>query len=94
MKLIAIRKYQDTQCGFKCFSSQAADKIFPLVRTKGWAFDVEVLLLADKYGFSLCQVPIDWRHGEDSKVDLCSAALQMIRDIFLTRVRLLLSRRK
>ena len=94
VKLIAIRKYQDTQCGFKCFSSQAADKIFPLVRTKGWAFDVEVLLLADKYGFSLCQVPIDWRHGEDSKVDLCSAALQMIRDIFLTRVRLLLSHRK
>ena len=66
VKLIAIRKYQDTQCGFKCFSSQAADKIFPLVRTKGWAFDVEVLLLADKYGFSLCQVPIDWSHGEDS----------------------------
>ena len=94
VKLIAIRKYQDTQCGFKCFSSQAADKIFPLVRTKGWAFDVEVLLLADKYGFSLSQVPIDWRHGEDSKVDLCSAALQMIRDIFLTRVRLLISHRK
>ena len=94
VKLIAIRKYQDTQCGFKCFSSQAADKIFPLVRTNGWAFDVEVLLLADKYGFSLSQVPIDWRHGEDSKVDLRSAALQMIKDIFLTRVRLLISHKK
>lgn len=94
IKFVAIRKYQDTQCGFKCFSSEAADKIFPLVKTNGWAFDVEVLLLADKYGFSVSQVPIDWRHGEDSKVDLWSAALQMIRDIFLTRVRLLMSRRK
>lgn len=94
VKFVAIRKYQDTQCGFKCFSSEAGDKIFPLVRTNGWAFDVEVLLLADRYGFSVSQVPIDWHHGEDSKVDLRSAALQMIRDIFLTRVRLLMSRRK
>ena len=94
VKFVAIRKYQDTQCGFKCFSSEAADKIFPLVRTNGWAFDVEVLLLADRYGFSVSQVPIDWRHGKKSKVDLRSAALQMIRDIFLTRVRLLMSRRK
>ena len=94
VKFVAIRKYQDTQCGFKCFSSEAADKIFPLVRTNGWAFDVEVLLLADRYGFSVSQVPIDWRHGKKSKVDLRSAALQMIRDIFLTRVRLLMSHRK
>lgn len=94
VKFVAIRKYQDTQCGFKCFSSEAGDKIFPLVRTNGWAFDVEVLLLADKYGFSVSQVPIDWHHGEDSKVDLRSAALQMIRDIFLTRVRLLMFYRK
>ncbi len=94
VKFVAIRKYQDTQCGFKCFSSEAGDKIFPLVRTNGWAFDVEVLLLADKYGFSVSQVPIDWHHGEDSKVDLRSAALQMIRDIFLTRVRLLMLYRK
>ena len=94
VKFVAKRKYQDTQCGFKCFSSEAADKIFPLVRTNGWAFDVEVLLLADRYGFSVSQVPIDWRHGKKSKVDLRSAALQMIRDIFLTRVRLLMSHRK
>jgi len=91
IKFIAIRKYRDTQCGFKCFSSKSAQKIFSLVKINGWAFDVEVLLLADRLGYSVSEVPIDWHHGTESKVKFGSAALQMVKDIFLMRVRLLFS---
>ncbi len=91
VKYIAIRKYRDTQCGFKCFSSRSAHKIFPLLKTSGWAFDVEVLLLADRWGYSVSEVPIDWHHGTDSKVKFGSAIFQMIKDIFLMRIRIIFS---
>lgn len=89
VKFIAIRKYHDTQCGFKCFTSKSAHKIFESIKTSGWAFDVEVLMLADRWGYSVSEVPIHWRHGTGSKVKFGSAIFQMVKDIFLTRVRLL-----
>ena len=91
VKFIAIRKYRDTQCGFKCFSSKSARKIFPLLKTSGWAFDVEVLLLADRWGYSVSEIPIDWHHGSDSKVKFGSAVFQMVKDIFIMRIRFLFS---
>ena len=91
VKFIAIRKYRDTQCGLKCFSSKSAYKIFSSLKTSGWAFDVEVLLLADRWGYSVSEVAIDWHHGTDSKVKFRSAFFQMVKDIFLMRVRLLFS---
>ncbi len=91
VKFMAIRKYRDTQCGFKCFSSKSAYKIFSSVKTDGWAFDVEVLLLAGRWGYSVSEVPIKWHHGTNSKVKFTSAAFEMLRDIFLMRIRLLFS---
>lgn len=91
VKFIAIRKYRDTQCGFKCFTSRSAYKIFSSTKISGWAFDVEVLMLAERWGYSVSEVPIDWYHGTDSKVKFGLAVFQMLKDIFLTRVRLLFS---
>ena len=91
VKLMVLPGFEDTQCGFKCFSSKSARKIFPLLKTSGWAFDVEVLLLADRWGYSVSEIPIDWHHGSDSKVKFGSAVFQMVKDIFLMRIRFLFS---
>ena len=61
---------RDTQCGFKLFSRQAAETLFPLQRLDGFGFDVEVLALAQRAGFAIQEVPIDWRWVPASKVTL------------------------
>ncbi len=58
--------FHDTQCGFKLFRRDAAEKIFSGLQTKGWGFDVEVLLLAQKLGFKIAEVPVIWRDAEGS----------------------------
>jgi len=50
----------DTQCGFKCFSDEAAEKIFHLTKIDGWGFDAEALALAKILGYKIKEIPIFW----------------------------------
>ena len=76
---------RDTQCGFKCFTARAAEKIFRVQTVDGWAFDVEVLTIARHYGFTITEVPVTIIYEEGSKVKLWSAVPKMLRDIFRIR---------
>jgi dolichyl-phosphate beta-glucosyltransferase len=58
----------DTQCGFKCFSEKAAERIFTLQRVNGWGFDVEILSLAKSMGFKIKEIPVKWINKTDSNV--------------------------
>ncbi len=58
----------DSQCGFKCFSSAATEKIFPKMRVVRWGFDVEALALARKFGFQVKEVPVLWINDVRSMV--------------------------
>lgn len=58
----------DTQCGFKCFSREAASKIFSLQRINGWGFDVEILSLAKALGYPIKEIPVVWINDASSKV--------------------------
>lgn len=60
----------DTQNGFKLFSQKAVEKIFPLQKIYYWAFDVEILALARKFGFKVKEVPIIWNDAELSRVNI------------------------
>ena len=60
----------DTQRGFKLFTREATEAIFPKMRTFGWGFDVEILALARKLDFKIKEVPIIWNNDPDSKVDI------------------------
>ena len=60
VRIFAVRGIQDTQCGFKLFGEDAANQIFRLQKLDGWAFDVEVLYLARKAGYSVGEIAIDW----------------------------------
>ena len=86
VRLTAVGGYADTQCGFKCFRGEVADQLFGLQRTKGLAFDVEVLYLARKQRLRVLEIPIDWYHNRDSKVRLGVDSFSMVRDTLRVRL--------
>lgn len=75
----------DTQCGFKCFSDSAAEKIFPLQRLTGWGFDVEILALAKNLGFKIQQIPVIWVNDTASHVG-ASAYIKTLIDTLKIRI--------
>jgi glycosyltransferase involved in cell wall biosynthesis len=80
----------DTQCGFKAFRREAARAIFSRQQIDGFAFDVEVLLLAERLGFTVADLPVEWINSPESKVHIIGDSLAMLRDTF--RVRRLIER--
>ena len=83
IRLLILPGLQDTQCGFKCFRAEVAEKIFPCQSISGWSFDIEVLYIARKYGYQIVEVPIDWYFDVETKLRAVNDALRMLRDIFL-----------
>lgn len=60
----------DTQCGFKAFTAEAAERIFPLTRINGWGFDIEALALAQSLGYRIKEMPVHWVNDAASHVKL------------------------
>lgn len=75
----------DTQCGFKCFTAEAAQKLFPLQTVHDWAFDVEILGIATKMGYKIVEVPIPWYYSPQSKVNVVKDLIQTTRDVLQVR---------
>ena len=92
VRLLGVGGFQDTQCGFKCFRGEAAERLFGLQRTKGFGFDVEILYLARKTGLRVLEMPIEWHHHRASKVRAGLDSFLMLRDTLLVRWRALLGR--
>lgn len=82
-----VRGIHDTQCGFKLFDEVAARTIFSRVTIDGFSFDVEVLFLAQKLGFRIAEVPIEWHDQPNSKVNPLRTPPAMLRDLALIRLR-------
>jgi glycosyltransferase involved in cell wall biosynthesis len=85
IRVLALPGLQDSQCGFKCFTAQAAEDLFRVQTLTGWSFDIELLYVARKRGYRLVEVPIDWYFQVESKVHAVRDALRMIGDIFTIR---------
>jgi dolichyl-phosphate beta-glucosyltransferase len=68
IRLFILKGIKDTQCGFKCFRSEVAKKLFSMSTLRGFAFDVEILLLASQMNYKIVEVPIVWRNDASSKV--------------------------
>jgi len=81
IKLIALRGFEDTQCGFKLFNRRAAEDLFRVQRTNGIGFDVELLYVAQRRGYRIVEVPINWYYNADSKMDLVKDTLAMLREM-------------
>lgn len=82
IRLLILPGLQDTQCGFKCFRDEVAQDLFQHQTLSGWSFDIEVLFIARRRGYRICEVPIDWYYQPESKVNAVRDALRMIADIF------------
>lgn len=87
VRILVLPGLQDTQCGFKCFSAEAAEQIFPKQTLNGWSFDVEVLTIARELGFKVLEVPITWTYQPGSRMSILSDSWQMFEDLLLIRSR-------
>jgi len=85
VKLIVLPGIEDSQCGFKCFSAEAAQHIFPLQTMSGWSFDVEVLAIARELGYAITEVPVLWYYQEGSRINVFKDSWRMFRDLWRIR---------
>ncbi len=83
---IVVRGFNDTQCGFKCFTKKAARDIFNKQKINGYAFDVEVLYIAKRLNYKIKEVPIKWVYSSFSKINVFSDSLKMVKDILKIRL--------
>ena len=74
-------RFSDAQCGFKAIRADAARRLLPGVRDDGWFFDTELLVLAQREGLRIHEVPVDWVDDPDSRVDVVRTALDDLRGI-------------
>ncbi|XP_024424057.3 dolichyl-phosphate beta-glucosyltransferase [Desmodus rotundus] len=85
--LLCVRGVRDTQCGFKLFTREAAFRAFSSLHVERWAFDVELLYIAQCSGIPIAEVAVAWTEIEGSKLVPFWSWLQMGRDLLLIRLR-------
>ena len=77
--------FRDAQCGFKALSRRAVQDVVPLVRDTGWFFDTELLVLAEKNGYRVKEVPVKWTDDPDSRVKIVSTAYKDMKGLLRLR---------
>ena len=83
--IVGLHDINDTQCGFKFFKREVALRLFQAQTIDGYMFDVEILSLAHRFGYSIKEVPIRWRDDGDSRLQLLAGNVQNLRDLFRIR---------
>ncbi|HZD96923.1 MAG TPA: dolichyl-phosphate beta-glucosyltransferase, partial [Micromonosporaceae bacterium] len=78
---LAVR-FSDAQCGFKAIRSDVAARLLPFVEDGGWFFDTELLVLAQRAGLRIHEVPVDWIDDADSRVDVLPTAIEDLKGVW------------
>jgi glycosyltransferase involved in cell wall biosynthesis len=78
-------RFHDAQCGFKAVRGDVARRLVPLVLDRSWFFDTELLVLAERAGLRIHEVPVDWIDDPDSRVDIPATALEDLRGVWRLR---------
>jgi glycosyltransferase involved in cell wall biosynthesis len=86
VQALAVPGIEDSQCGFKAFSHEAARAIFTRQRVDDWGFDVEILFLARRLGYKVDVVPLQWEHKQNSRVSPIWDSLLMLSDVVRVRI--------
>ncbi len=81
--IFAVKTVKDTQCGFKLFTRETAKWLFLNQHLHGWAFDAELLYIAESKGFPIDEVAVNWDEIPGSKLSIISASLTMARELVL-----------
>lgn len=85
VRMMVLRGYFDTQCGFKYFIREKAIPIFSQMTVDGFCFDVEFLFVAKKRGLKVKEAPVTWRNGSFSRVGLIGDSIRMFLDLIRIR---------
>ncbi|MEU9464528.1 bifunctional glycosyltransferase family 2/GtrA family protein [Streptomyces sp. NPDC048312] len=78
--VLAVR-FSDAQCGFKAVRRDVAEQLLPLIQDSEWFFDTEMLVIAERAGLRIHEVPVDWVDDPDTRVDILATALADLRGI-------------
>ncbi len=81
VKAVFWTRFSDAQCGFKALSRQAAQVLVPAVVNNHWFFDTELLIIAEKRGFRVKDIPVRWSEDPDTRVKIASTALEDLRGL-------------
>jgi len=85
VNIFAVSGIADTQCGFKMFKKDIKKELFSRQKINGFAFDVELLYLANKLSYPVAEVPVNWVNQKGSKVNLITDSIKMFKDILKIR---------
>lgn len=82
IQIVILHGIKDTQCGFKAFTRKAAREIFAVQEIAGWGFDMEILVIARKWGYKIKEMPVSWYNIGESRLRPIKAALRTLKDLF------------
>ena len=85
VKTVLLTKFSDAQCGFKAVSRRAVEAIVPKVEDQTWFFDTELLVLAEKQGFRIKDIPVVWEEDDDSRVKILQTGWDDIKGVLRVR---------
>jgi hypothetical protein len=85
VKLVLGTKFSDAQCGFKALSRKTVEHIVPQIEDQSWFFDTELLVLAEKQGLKIKDMPVRWVEDDDSRVKIAQTAWDDIKGVFRLR---------
>lgn len=85
IKAMLQTRFSDAQCGFKAISREVAQKVLPLVQDNNWFFDTELLILAEKMGYRIKDVPVRWIEDRDTRVRIGATITEDLRGLWRMR---------
>ncbi len=87
IKLMFRTRFSDAQCGFKALSGKAAQELVPLIQDQEWFFDTALLILAEKKGYRIREIPVAWIEDPDTRVAIASTVFEDLKGLLRLRFR-------
>lgn len=81
------REFTDTQCGFKVYKKEMAYQLYDQLQTEGFMFDIEIILLAQQYGYQIKEFPITWRTDYDSRIQISKNLTKIVQELRVIKKR-------
>lgn len=85
VKMVMGTRFSDAQCGFKAVSRGFIDRVLPQIEDQSWFFDTELLVLAEKQGYLIKDIPVNWSEDDDSRVKIIRTAIDDLKGLLRVR---------
>ncbi|MBZ5495949.1 MAG: glycosyltransferase family 2 protein [Acidobacteriia bacterium] len=85
LKCLLFVKFKDAQCGFKAVTRRIVEDLVPQVKDQSWFFDTELLVLAERRGYRIKEIPVTWIEDDDSRVRIVPTAWEDMKGVFRLR---------